>query len=286
MQERKARHLEELKEEARARDPVPRPASAGANPTRASERLYSLSKVTPSNRSAGYESEEPTFTPSLAPGTVALTRDRRTRTVDELVSNARSVETRRQARERVEQEEAAECTFKPVLSSKGSRSRPSLPFHAPGGLTSEIETQRMNHTRKVAMLKREQQNQSARQCTFSPAVLDRPPQHRQSPSTRPGSAGVKGLGDYVDRQRRARHLREEKTRRLEQSGRGAPITGPYTVAQEFTLSQDPREAERMERVRRDREQTLMGECTFRPNITSRAKVTNLVGSVLDLSQGQ
>ena len=129
-------------------------------------------------------------------------------------------------------------------------------------LTARLATEQREREERLERIRRKVEADKMKDCTFAPET------GKQTPSTAEDKPLiVRGLGRYMElkqmakRQSEAQKQREQKAFLIEPPSR----LHPYTVPEPFVLHEKTRD-ERLERTRKEVEESRNAECTFTPKI--------------------
>jgi hypothetical protein len=191
----------------------------------------------------------------------------RAASVDELVADERCKQSKARAAAKQEAAEKQSCPFKPKTNkwkgkqSVGKASR--IDINKPEMITANIAAARHDRDAKLAQTRRDQEYEELKSCTFTPQINEGKPEEPTGPIV------VRGLGRYLELKEMARRKEQDKKEREHKafSVRYTPRT--YTVPEPFNLTAS-RAGDKRRAVAKEREETAMKECTFRPKTMERA----------------
>ena len=206
-----------------------------------------------------------THKPQIDPISAQLARSK---THAELSANASGKALKATLAKKRESIEQVACPFKPTIDSKSAvlaASAPERISHNPehvDSLTARLATEQREREERLERIRRKVEADKMKDCTFAPET------GKQTPSTAEDKPLiVRGLGRYMElkqmakRQSEAQKQREQKAFLIEPPSR----LHPYTVPEPFVLHEKTRD-ERLERTRKEVEESRNAECTFTPKI--------------------
>jgi hypothetical protein len=202
----------------------------------------------------------------------------RAATVDELVADDRGKQSRARAAAKREAAERQSCPFKPHTNKyKGKQENLNkatrVNINKPDTITANITAARHDRDAKLAQSRRDKEYEELKSCTFQPRINEGKPEEPTGPIV------VRGLGRYLELKEMARRKEQDKKQREHKafSVRYTPRT--YTVPEPFNLTAS-RAGDKRLAVAKEREETEMKECTFRPQTMERSN-REMIQTLLD-----
>ena len=201
---------------------------------------------------------EVTFEPQINPISKTLGRSA---SLSELAYNASKAQEKKQQAEQRVAERERDCTFQPQLYRSDLFGHVESAYGQSKDVMRKIHEEEHTKKLKVEEMKKLQEFEELKSCTFQPETLE------PRLDTEGAVSDVKGLDRFLQLKDLARRQEEERKAREEQvfklNPRGHVAEVPYTIPQPFNLHPSTKQ-QKMERAQREAMGREKAQCTFQP----------------------